>query len=66
MIKYKLENTPCGIAENIGREGERYEICTLSELRKKKVNMFTTVIVGNSQTKVINGKLVTPRGYKNI
>lgn len=28
------------------------------------VNMFTTVFIGNSQTKVINGKMVTPRGYK--
>jgi len=27
------------------------------------VNMFTTVFIGNSQTKIIDGKLVTPRGY---
>ncbi len=28
------------------------------------VNMFTTVFIGNSQTEIINGKMVTPRGYK--
>lgn len=38
---------------------------TLKDLRNTSVNMFTTVFVGNSQTKNINGKMVTPRGYKN-
>ena len=46
------------------RDGENYEITTLQELRDKEVDMFSTVIIGNSQTEVINGKLVTPRGYK--
>ena len=52
------------IVRNIGRDGENYEITTLQELRDKEVDMFSTVIIGNSQTEVINGKLVTPRGYK--
>ena len=39
-------------------------IYTLKELMDTPVNMFTTVFIGNSQTKVINGKMVTPRGYK--
>ena len=55
---------PAGIVRNIGREGEAYEITTLQELRDMKVDMFSTVIIGNSQTQVINGKLVTPRGYR--
>lgn len=54
---------PCGYVENIGRENEQYTICTLGELKDKNVNMFTTVFVGNSMTKVIGNKLVTPRGY---
>lgn len=53
----------CGYVENIGREGESYHICTLSQLRDAKVNMFTTVFVGNSKTYTINNKMVTPRGY---
>ena len=52
------------LQENIGREWERYELCTLKECRDKKVNMFTTVFIGNSQTRIINGKMVTPRGYQ--
>ena len=39
---------------------------TLKELRDTEVDMFTTVFVGNSQTKNVNGKMVTPRGYKNV
>lgn len=63
MLEYKSADTPCGYVKNIGRQGEKYSICTLKELRESKVDMFTTVFVGNSQTEVINGKLVTPRGY---
>ena len=65
VIKYKNENTVCGYVENIGREGERAVVTTLKDIRNTSVNMFTTVFVGNSQTKNINGKMVTPRGYKN-
>lgn len=55
---------PCGYVENIGREGTRAQVCTLKELREKEVNMFTTVFVGNSDTTIIEGKLVTKRGYQ--
>ena len=53
----------CGYVENIGRDNTTCVTCTLTELREREVNMFTTVFVGNSRTKMINGKLVTPRGY---
>lgn len=53
----------CGYAENIGREGTKTETCTLRELREKEVNMFTTVFIGNAGTEIMNGKLVTKRGY---
>ncbi|SFA92570.1 precorrin-3B C17-methyltransferase [Acetitomaculum ruminis DSM 5522] len=64
MLKHKSEDTVCGIVNNIGREGEFFKVMTLKELRDTKVDMFTTVFIGNSQTKEINGKMVTPRGYK--
>ncbi|MCM1175626.1 MAG: precorrin-3B C(17)-methyltransferase [Blautia sp.] len=54
----------CGCAENIGRDGMRTEICTLRELRDREVNMFTTVFIGNSSSGVIDGKLITRRGYR--
>lgn len=64
MLKHQSGSIPAGIVRNIGREGECCEVTTLAELRDKKVDMFSTVIIGNSQTQVINGKMVTPRGYK--
>ena len=54
----------CGYVENIGRVGTKCEVCTLDELKDAQVNMFTTVFVGNSQSEIIEGKLVTKRGYK--
>ena len=66
MLKYKSPETVCGTVINIGREGEKGTVMTLKELRDTKVDMFTTVFIGNSQTKNVNGKMVTPRGYKNV
>ena len=65
LLQSKSPETPCGTVRNIGRDGECGEIYTLAQLRDTKVDMFTTVFIGNSQTRVINGKLVTPRGYEN-
>ena len=64
MLKNQRADVPAGIVRNIGREGEEYEIMTLAELRDAQVDMFSTVIIGYSQTEVINNKMVTPRGYK--
>lgn len=54
----------CGYVKNIGRDGEEAHVLTLGELRETKVDMFTTVFIGNASTKVIGGKMVTPRGYQ--
>jgi len=66
LMQYRKQETVCGIVENIGRDGETSRVLTLGELRNTDVNMFTTVFIGNSQTKNLNGKMVTPRGYKNV
>ncbi|MBD5490441.1 MAG: precorrin-3B C(17)-methyltransferase [Lachnospiraceae bacterium] len=58
------EERVCGYVENIGREGTKAEVCTLRELRNREVNMFTTVFIGNSGSEIINGKLITKRGYQ--
>jgi precorrin-3B C17-methyltransferase len=63
VLKYRGEDTICGYAQNIGRVGETFKVLTLGELKLSHVDMFTTVYIGNSQTKVIQGKMVTPRGY---
>lgn len=54
----------CGYVENIGRDGTRAVTCTLKELRDMEVNMFTTVFIGNSGSEIINGRLITRRGYQ--
>jgi len=64
FLEYKDKDTICGIVQNIGREGQQQQLLTLEELRNSKVDMFTTVFVGNRETKKINGAMVTPRGYR--
>ena len=66
MLKHKNGDTVCAVAKNIGRDGEEYAIMSLAELRNYSADMFTTVFIGNSMTKNIGGKMVTPRGYKNV
>ena len=64
LMEYKSPQTKCGYVRQIGRDGEDYQLCTLAELEEKKVDMFTTVFVGNASTKIIANRLVTPRGYQ--
>ena len=54
----------CGTVENIGREDTRTKVCTLKELADTQVNMFTTVFIGNSKTRIQGTMLVTERGYR--
>lgn len=65
VLRYRAPETVCGYVKNIGREGQFSRICTLSELRDVQADMFTTVYIGSSETKVIAGKMVTPRGYRH-
>ena len=64
VMNHASPATVCGIVRNIGREGEHYGLMTLAQLAEYEADMFTTVFIGNSETKVINGKMVTPRGYR--
>ncbi len=62
------EDTAAGYVENIGRENTRTVVCTLAELTVAKVNMFTTVFIGNSQSEIVlfpdgTKKILTKRGY---
>lgn len=63
VMRYRSQTTVCGICRNIGREGESFEITTLAELANTQADMFSTVFIGNSSTKIVNGRIVTPRGY---
>ena len=66
ILKHRAPETVCGIVRNIGREGESYEILSLERLKKTQTDMFTTVFIGNSQTMELNGRMVTPRGYRDV
>ena len=63
LLAHKSPDTVCGTVQNIGRDGEEARILTLGELRDTKADMFTCVFIGNSQTREIDGHMVTPRGY---
>ena len=54
----------CGVVRNIGRPGEETWAGTLRELRDFPADMFCTAFVGNKATTIIDGKMVTPRGYQ--
>jgi precorrin-3B C17-methyltransferase len=64
ILEHRAPQTPCGIARNIGRDGGYSQVMTLAGLAVYEADMFTTIVVGNSETRIINGRLVTPRGYK--
>ncbi len=57
-------STCCGYVRGIGRAGGRMRCCTLQELMGEPADMLTTVYIGNSGTRIADGWLVTPRGYR--
>lgn len=63
LLRHIEGERACGYVENIGRDGTKAITCTLQELRNTKVNMFTTVFIGNSSSEILDGKLITKRGY---
>lgn len=64
VLQKRPAETVCGIARNIGRDGQETRILTLGELRDTQADMFTTVYIGSSATVEIGGKMITYRGYK--
>ena len=63
IMKHRESDTPVGIVKNAAREEESVHITTLSALDESLVDMLSILIVGNSVTRVIGNKMVTPRGY---
>ena len=66
ILEHRSAETVCGYVRNIGRDGQESRILTLAELRDTPVDMFTTVYIGNSETKITGSKMVTPRGYRDV
>jgi precorrin-3B C17-methyltransferase len=65
LLRYKPPETICGYVRNAFRgNSTESRICSLLELSRSEVDMFTTVVIGNASTKNIGGKMITVRGYK--
>ena len=64
LLRVLEPERPCGYVENIGRDETKATVCRLDELKDAQVNMFTTVFIGDRGTEIIDGKLVTKRGYQ--
>ena len=64
LLKFREKNTPVGIVTNAGRNGQSKIISTLENFIQEEVNMFSLVIIGNSQTFIKENFMITPRGYQ--
>jgi precorrin-3B C17-methyltransferase len=64
LAGYRPPQTPVGVVRNAYRPGQSVERTTVAHMAEACVDMFTTVIVGNSQTRQLGSVLVTPRGYR--
>ncbi|MDG4810305.1 precorrin-3B C(17)-methyltransferase [Micromonospora sp. WMMD1120] len=61
---YRPPDTPVGVVRNASRPGERVHLATLATLDPAVVDMYSVVVVGNSDTRLVAGRMVTPRGYR--
>jgi len=64
ILSHRLSDTPVGIVRNAKRSGENKVVTTLENMLDEDIDMLSTVIIGNSQTRIENGHMVTPRGYR--
>lgn len=63
LMETKEPETVCGWVRNIGRAGQESRVLSLEALREETLDMFTTVFIGSSTTRNLDGRMVTPRGY---
>lgn len=63
MMKHIDPKTPVGVVRQAGRDGQAFTITTLKDMLNCDIDMVTTIVVGNSATKIVNGRMVTARGY---
>ncbi len=63
FLKYRSGDTPVGYVRQAGRDDQETEVTTLERFDPEEVDMFTVILIGNSQTYIAGGKMITPRGY---
>ena len=62
-LQSRDENTPVLIARQVGRENQSKKFFTLNTIPFKKIDMLSIIIIGNSQTTLVDEIFLTPRGY---
>lgn len=63
FLKERSGETPVGYVRQAGREEQSIEITNLNNFNPDTIDMFTVIIIGNSQSYIYNDKIITPRGY---
>ena len=63
FLQYRSAETPVGYVRQAGREEEVLKVTTLADFDPEDVDMFTVILIGNSQSYIADGKIITPRGY---
>lgn len=63
FLQERSAETPVGYVRQAGREEQEVKITTLGAFDPEDVDMFTVILIGNSQSYVDKGKFITPRGY---
>ena len=63
FLKERSADTPVGYVRQAGRPEQEVKITTLGAFDPEDIDMFTVVLIGNSQSYIANGKMITPRGY---
>ncbi|MEV6815473.1 precorrin-3B C(17)-methyltransferase [Micromonospora sp. NPDC051296] len=61
---HRPARTPVGVVRNASRPGERVQLATLATLDAAVVDMYSVVVVGSSHSRIVAGRMVTPRGYR--
>ena len=63
-MKYKKASTPVGIVTDAAGEREKVQVTTLGELLHCNIGTQTILIIGNAETRVFGGRMITPRAYR--
>ena len=63
LLQQRSAETPVGYVRQAGREEQEIKVTTLGEFDPEDVDMFTVILIGNSQSYISDGKIITPRGY---
>ena len=63
FLKVRSAETPVGYVRQAGREEQMVKLTTLGAFDPEDIDMFTVILIGNSQTYISDGKIITPRGY---